>query len=93
MQQVLAQKSGTFDLEVQYQLQVTKRGTESGFTLPTTCGLINELSLTVAGLDVDVLSPQAVSVKRELTGSNTVATLVLSPVNEAWIGWSRAAAT
>jgi hypothetical protein len=75
------------DIEVQYQLQVTKRGAESGFTLPTTSGLINELSLTVAGLDVDVLSPQAVSVRRELKGTNTVATLVLSPVNDAWIGW------
>jgi hypothetical protein len=87
VQRVLAQQSGTFDIEVQYQLQVTKRGTESGFTLPTTCGLINELSLTAVGLDVDVLSPQAVSVRRELAGSNTVATLVLSPVNDAWIGW------
>jgi hypothetical protein len=87
VQQLVAQRSGTFDIEVQYQLQVTKRGTESGFTLPTTCALINQLSLTVAGLDVDVLSPQAVSVQRELSGSNTVTTLVLSPVNDAWIGW------
>lgn len=87
VQQVVAQQSGTFDIEVQYQLQVTKRGTESGFTLPTASGLINELSLTVAGLDVDVLSPQAVSIHREMSGSNTVATLVLSPVADAWIGW------
>ena len=87
VQQLVAQRSGTFDLEVQYQLQVTKRGTGSGFALPTTCGLINQLNLMVSGLDVDVLSPQAVSVQRESSGSNTVATLVLSPVNDAWIGW------
>ena len=38
-------------------------------------------------LDVDVSSPQAVSVQRETAGSNTVATLALSPLNETWIGW------
>src|SRR6185295_14055104 len=86
-QQLIAQRDGTFDLEVKYQLQIAKREKESGFTLPTTCGLINQLQLTVAGSDVDVLSAQAVSVQRELAGSNTVATLVLSPVNETWIGW------
>jgi hypothetical protein len=86
-QQLLAEKSGAFDIEVQYQLRVTKREGENGFTLPTPYGLINQLALTLASLDVDVLSPQAVSVQRELAGSNTVAAVVLSPVNDAWIGW------
>ena len=36
---------------------------------------------------MDVLSPQAVSIQRDTAGSNTVATLVLSPVNDAWIAW------
>src|SRR6185503_7727715 len=66
---------------------VTKRDNESGISLPTQHGLVNQLTLTVAGLDVDVLSPQAVSIQREMSGSNTVATLVLSPVADAWIGW------
>jgi hypothetical protein len=35
---------------------------------------------------VDVFSPQAVSVQRSATASNTVATLVLTP-GSAWIGW------
>jgi hypothetical protein len=86
-QQLFAERSGTFDIEVAYQLAVTKREQESGFVLPTRPGLVNQLNLTVTGLDVDVFSPQAVSVQRELSGSNTVATLVLSPVNDAWIGW------
>ena len=86
-QQLVAQKGGTFDIEVQYQLQVTKNGTENVFALPTSSGLINQLNLTVIGLDVDVFSPQAVSVHREASGSNTVATLVLSPVADAWVGW------
>ncbi|HEX5221764.1 MAG TPA: hypothetical protein VFZ59_19520 [Verrucomicrobiae bacterium] len=87
LQQLVAQRSGTFDVALEYQVQVVKRGPESGFVLPTTCGLVNQLNLTAVGLDVDIFSPQAVSVQREQSGSNTVAALVLSPVNDAWIGW------
>ncbi len=85
--ELLAQENGVFDLELQYQVQVTKKDVESGFALPTQYGLINQIKLTLADLDVDVFSPQAVSVQREAAGSNTVATLVLSPQGEAWIGW------
>src|SRR5262249_2709630 len=67
-------------------MPVVKRDNESGFMLPTQSGLINELTLTLANLDVDVSSPQAVSVQRESVDTNTVAKLVLSP-GEAWIGW------
>ena len=84
---LLARKKGTFDIKVQYQLPVTRKNPESGLALPVPCGLVNRLNLTVCNLDVDVLSPQAVSIQRESAGSNTVATLVLSPVNEAWIAW------
>src|SRR5438094_649668 len=84
---LVAQESGMFDVEVQYQLAVTRKDAESGFALPTQYGLINELNLTLVNLDVDVLSPQAVSIQRDAAGSNTVATLVLSPANDAWIGW------
>ena len=79
-QQLLARKSGTFDVKVQYQLPVTRKDGESGIVLPVPSGLVNRLNLTVANLDVDVLSPQAVSIQRDTAGSNTVATLVLSPV-------------
>jgi hypothetical protein len=87
IQQLVAQRTGTFDVEVQYQLQVAKRPGESVFALPTPCGLINQINVTVVGQDVDVFSPHTVSVQRELSGSNTVATLVLSPGNETRIGW------
>ena len=86
-QQLLAQDNGTFDVELQYQLPVTKRDAESGLVLPVPYGLVNRLSLTLVNLDVDVLAPQAVSIQRDTAGSNTVATLVLSPVNDAWIAW------
>lgn len=86
VQQLVAQSGGVYDIELGYQLPVTKKENESGFALPTQPGLINELQLTLVNLDVDVFSPQAVSVQREAVGSNTVAKLVLSP-NAAWIGW------
>src|SRR5205823_561855 len=60
---------------------------ESGLAMPTPYGLINELNLTLVNLDVDVVSSQAVSVQRDAVGSNTVATLILSPANAAWISW------
>jgi hypothetical protein len=87
VQQLVAQSSGTFDIEVQYQIQVTKLDNQSGFALPVPGGLINQLTLTLVNLDVDVFSPQAVSVQRSTSGTNTVATLVLSPGNSIWISW------
>ncbi|MDB6064760.1 MAG: hypothetical protein JWR26_968, partial [Pedosphaera sp.] len=87
VQQLLALESGTFDIDLQYQIQVNKKDAESGFPLPTQCGLINQMTLTLVNLDVDVYSPQAVSIQRESKGSNTVATLVLSPLDDAWVAW------
>jgi hypothetical protein len=87
VQKLIAQSSGTFDIEVQYQMQVTKLENQSGFTLPVPGGLINQLTLTLVNLDVDVFSPKAVSVRRAASGTNTVATLVLSPGNDTWVTW------
>ena len=61
---------------------------ESGLALPTQHGLVNQLTLTLPDLDVDVVSPNAVSIVREIASTNTtVAKLVLAPETEAWIGW------
>jgi hypothetical protein len=86
--ELLAHQSGDYDIEVQYQTRVTKRDPDSGLTLPVPGGLINQLTLTLTNLDVDVLSPQAVTVQRRTLGGNTVATLALTPANGAWIGWT-----
>ncbi|HWW02358.1 MAG TPA: hypothetical protein VNZ64_21850 [Candidatus Acidoferrum sp.] len=86
-QQLLAHRSGVYELELQYELQVGKKNSETGLFLPVQFGLVNRLNLTVVNLDVDVFSPQAVSLQREFAGSNTVATLVLSPAADAWVGW------
>src|SRR3569833_93173 len=86
VQELVADASGTFDIEVQYQLQVAKGITE--FTLPIRSGLVNRTELTVLNVDVDVLRPsQAVSLERSSAGSNTVAKLVLSPADDIKIAW------
>ncbi len=85
-QQVVAQENGVFDLEVQYEIRVSPDQSGAGFALPSPYGLINRLSLTVVNLDVDVLSPQAVSIKCDHATSNTVATLILSPADST-ISW------
>lgn len=85
--QLLALESGDFDVEMNYQVHINKTENESAFVLPTQYGLINHLNLTLVNLDVDVTSPQAVSVQRDLAGSNTVATVYLSPVNDSRIVW------
>ena len=86
-QQLLALETGTFDIELQYQVPVVKKDAESGFVLPSQFGLVNRLALTLANLDVDVVSPQAVSIDRKSAGKDTTAALVLAPVNEIWIAW------
>jgi hypothetical protein len=87
VQQLLALESGAFDIDVQYQVPITKQDEETGFALPTQFGLVNQLTLTLANLDVDVLSPQAVSIDRKTAGKDTVAQIALTPVNESWIAW------
>ena len=87
--QLLAEANGTFDIVMQYQLRVSKPNEESGIALPTPAALVNQIKLTLVNLDVDVQSPQAVSIQRDNdnSGSNTVATLLLSPEAGTWIGW------
>ena len=83
----MALQSGSFEVELEYQLQVQRRESESGFVLPLQSGVINRLKLTLVNLDVDVTSAQAVSVERTTAGSNTVANVMLKPVKDTWIGW------
>lgn len=87
-QDLVADASGTFDIEVEYQLQFVKGPTVSDFVLPIRSGLVNRLNLTVLNADVDVLPPwQAVSVERQSIGSNTVAKLVLAPGTDIKLAW------
>ncbi|MGA2747625.1 MAG: hypothetical protein ABSG59_02535 [Verrucomicrobiota bacterium] len=85
-QQLVARENGMFEIEARYEARITNDKTASGFALPVPSGLINQLQLTVVNLDVDVLSPQAVSIQCDQAASNTVASVILPP-GEAWIGW------
>jgi hypothetical protein len=86
-QQLLALEAGAYDIEFQYQVSVAKKESESSVTLPVQFGLVNQLSMTLVNLDVDVVSPQAVSIDRKASGKDTVASLILSPMNDVSIGW------
>ncbi|MGH9593515.1 MAG: hypothetical protein ACRD5L_10520, partial [Bryobacteraceae bacterium] len=85
-QQLLVEQGGSFDIEVQYQVEIPANQSEKGFSLPVPYGLINQVNLTVVSLDVDVLSPQAVSIQSDHTTTNTTAAIVLSPA-DSWITW------
>ena len=85
-QKLVARKTGAFDIEVRYETRVANDKGENGFALPTPAALVAHLDLTVANLDVDVESPQAVAVQCDHAASNTVAKLVLTPA-PTWIGW------
>ena len=85
-EQIVAQENGTFDIEEQYEIRSRAGPGRQRLALPGPYGLINRLTLTVVNLDVDVLSPQAVSVACDHATTNTVATLVLSPAN-ASVSW------
>lgn len=87
VQELMAKKRGAFEIEAHYQLQVTARDSETGFSLPVQYGLANRLHLTLTNLDVDIRAPQAVALNCEHSGGTTVASLVLSPEKNAWVGW------
>lgn len=88
-QSLVAEREGLVEFPFEYQVRVSTRDSERGFPLPVHPGLVNRARLTLRGLDVDVFSPQAVLVRRESAAesTNTVASLVLSPSMDTWIGW------
>jgi len=88
-QSLVAIQSGTYEIELAYQVQTTRRDNANGFVLPTSYGLVNQVKLAIAGLDVEPFCAQAVSIKRESAeaASDTQAAIVLPPVQGPWIGW------
>ena len=86
-QSLFARKDGTFEISVDYEMHVTKRDTETGILLPVQNGIISRVNLRISNLDMNVYSPQAVSIECEISGSNTVAILTLAPASQTWVGW------
>ena len=86
---LVAEKTGLVAFEVHYQSGVRTRDGERGFVVPTPPGLVNRVILSLAGLEVDVVSSSAVSISRaeKAPSGTTVADLVLAPKPESWIGW------
>ncbi|MCL4178805.1 MAG: hypothetical protein KJ072_13825 [Verrucomicrobia bacterium] len=85
---LVALADGRFEAIVHYEARVIEREGESGFALPTQFGLINEARLVLAGLDMEIQSPQAVAVDPDPAGqTDTTARLVLAPVPDTWITW------
>ncbi len=86
---LLAEQTGLCDIQLEYQVQTASREGERGFGLPTAHGLVNRVTLTLVGLDVELNAPQAVSVQPDASGpsTNTVGRLVLAPTPNPWIGW------
>ena len=88
-QALVAEQTGAVAVDLEYQTRVTSREGERGFVLPTQHGLVNRLTLTLVGKDVDLAVPEAVAIRREGPAAPTdaVFSLVLAPVNDAWIAW------
>lgn len=88
-QGLLAGANGWVEATLRYQVPVSRQGESQGFYVPVPPGLVNPLTLTVVGRDVEVTSPRAVSLRRQSPegGTNTVVALVLRPATETWIGW------
>ena len=85
---LVALTEGTFDVSFQYETRVIEREGNPGFTLPTQYALINEATLALVALDMDIRSPQAVAIIPDPPGAaNTTARLVLAPVQDVWIDW------
>lgn len=86
---LLAETNGWIEAVIRYQTPVEPQDEGRGFRVPVPPGLVNRLRLTVVGQDVDVVSAQAVSVRRlaAVPATNTVAELVLRPGTEAHLGW------
>lgn len=96
--QMLARRDGMYEIEVRYQVSVTRQDGVTGIVVPTQHGLINRVSLTLVDLDAEVTSPSAVSVEPGAAGGppaaegttarvHSVYELVLAPANAPWIQW------
>jgi len=88
---LMATSGGQFEIQFDYQLPLVRGATERAVTLPTHHGLVNRLVLEVADQDVEITSPQAVSIQRELVRRNgretTRAALVLAPNEQSQLSW------
>jgi len=85
---LISLKAGPVEVAFTYQLPVTSQDGVNGFQLRNHRGLINQLTLQVDRADIELVSPQAVSIRPGPAAGNTTAFRVaLAPVEDAWISW------
>ncbi len=85
---LVALADGSFDVTLHYETRVTERDGVPGFLLPTRHALINQATIVLVGLDMDVVAQGAVAINPDpAPETNTTARIILAPVDDSWIGW------
>jgi hypothetical protein len=91
VRRLTAREAGRFEIVFQYQVPLPKDQVAHEFRLPTPPGLVNRLTLEMDKADLEVFSPQAISLQttrdERQAGRSTRAELLLAPASEASIGW------
>jgi hypothetical protein len=87
-QQLIANEVGVYDVGFEYETRMTRVNGEWGFNVPTQPAMVNLLSLEMRGQELEVTSPDAVSLKHTFTKDriNTV-DLVLPPKPNVRVNW------
>lgn len=86
--QLFAEKDGLFEIEMHFQLRLTTRAGQTGFVLPTPAAMLHTLQLELPKQEVEIVSPEAVSIEQSfLAEQGTTANVFLPPSKSGWIGW------
>jgi hypothetical protein len=89
---LVAQRAGEYSIDLEYELALEHQNAAQGFHLPTHDGLVNRLTLALDRADMEIASPEVVSVRSleiapEEKEMKSRFDLVLSPAERAWIAW------
>ncbi|MBC8245287.1 MAG: hypothetical protein H8E20_12930 [Verrucomicrobia bacterium] len=87
-QQLIANEAGVYNVGFEYETRMTHVNGEWGFNVPTQPAMVNRMSLEMRGRELEVTSPDAVSLKHTFaTGSINKVELVLPPKPGARVNW------
>ncbi|MEE2947718.1 MAG: hypothetical protein VX392_05325 [Verrucomicrobiota bacterium] len=86
--QLIANEAGVFEVDFEYEARMKRFNNEWGFNVPTQPAMVNRLSLEMRGRELEVTSPDAVSLKHAFSsGSINKVELVLPPKPGARVNW------
>jgi hypothetical protein len=87
-QQIIANEAGEYDVDFEYETRMTQVNGMWGFSVPTQPAMVNRLSLEMRGQEIEVTSPDAVSLKHTFTKDRiNKVDLVLPPKPGARVNW------